>query len=384
MLIPKMPEIAPRTILVCCLRLIGDVIMATPLIALLKEAYPEAQIDFLVNKTGKFLEKDPRLRRVIYNERFDAGANRKVKGKKGYLGAVFRQYDMAIHLSYSDRGSYATLFAGRRYRVGFYTTDRPSGFWKKFLFSHPLPHPPRLHRVCLCQRIAQALGISAERLVAKVYWDEADAEMVDLVRARHGIGEKFFLIHPFTRGQHKVWRMEHFAAVSDAIAERYGLQPVWTASPDPGEVAMLADAVRMCRIPPAPLAGELSLNQVACLLQGASLFLGLDTAVTHLAAAQGIPKVVLFGATAKVFWFPWDNDLPVALQELIPDATHRVGNTIVVQKEWDCVPCGKEGCADDGGESRCLMETTPQEVLAAVEELLGAPPQRSAPPRVAP
>jgi heptosyltransferase III len=375
-LIHKKTITAPRTILIICMRLIGDVILATPLIELLKTAYPEAEIDFLVNrKTGEFLEKDPRVRKVLYNERFDVGTNRHLKGK-GYFGAIFQRYDMAIHLNYADRGSYAAFFAGRRYRVGFYVTHRRTEIWKRLLFSHPMPHPPRLHRVCFSHKVAQALDIPVERLACRVFWDAADAARVAEVRAKHGIGGKYFVIHPFTRGQHKVWRMEHFAAVSDAVAARYGLQPVWTSSPDPEELKKLADAVKLCRIPPAAMAGELTLNQIACLLKDASLYLGLDTAITHLAAAVGIPKVVLHGATSNLFWFPWNNDLPIAQQELIADGTQWIGNTIVVQKDWECVPCGKQGCLDDGGESRCLMETGPEEVLTAIGQLLGAPSPR--------
>jgi len=362
---------APRSILVCCMRLIGDVILATPMIEILKRAYPDAQIDFLVNKkTGEFLEKDPRVRRVITNDRFDVGSNRHLKEGKSYFGAILGRYDMAIHLNHSDRGSYATLFASTRYRVGFYVPGRGSGYWRRVLFSHPLPHPEPLHRACLCRRVAQALEIPADYLISKVYWDEADAAAVRRLAAERGIGEKYFVIHPFTRGLHKYWRMEYFAAVSDAIAGRYGLTPVWTSSPAPEEVALLNEAAALCRIAPVTVPGALSLNQVACLLKDAKLYVGLDTAITHLAATHGIPMVVLFGATPNVFWFPWNNDLPAEQQELIPNGTQRLGNTIVIQKDWECVPCGKKGCRNDGGESRCLSETTPEEVLAAVEELL--------------
>lgn len=57
----------PRSILVVCIRLIGDVILSTPLVGLLKSVYPDAEIDYLVNRgTGEFLGKDPRVRTVLY------------------------------------------------------------------------------------------------------------------------------------------------------------------------------------------------------------------------------------------------------------------------------------------------------------------------------
>ena len=83
----------PNTILIVNIRLIGDVILTTPLIGLLKDAYPEAAIDLLVNRgTGEFLEKDPRVRKVIYSNNREISAARK---RNRYLMDIFCRYDMA-------------------------------------------------------------------------------------------------------------------------------------------------------------------------------------------------------------------------------------------------------------------------------------------------
>lgn len=362
----------PRSILICCLRLIGDVILATSMIDILKRAYPDAAIDFLVNrKTGEFLEKDPRVRKVIYSERFDVGSNRHLEEGERYFWEIFLKYDMAINLNYSDRGSYAVLFSGRRYRVGFHEPHRRKDFWKRLLFTHSLPNPINLHRACLCQLVAESLGISVEYLKSAVYWDIADQEKVRMTLENKGASGEYFVVHPFTRGLHKYWRMEGFAAMSDSMAEKYRLQPIWTSSPAAEEVRLLQDAVSHCRIKPVVIPGELSLNQMACLLASAKLYVGLDTAVTHLAAAQNVPMVVLFGPSPSVYWFPWSNERPIAEQARIPRGTHRVGNTIVIQRDWECVPCHKQGCNDNQKESPCLLDIAPAEVIAAAESLLG-------------
>jgi heptosyltransferase III len=365
----RKPRRAPRTILISCLRLIGDVILATPLIGVLQEAYPGVAIDFLVNrKTGEFLEKDPRVRRVIYNERFDVGANRHVEGK-GYLSTIFRGYDMAINMNTADRGSIAVLAAGKRTRVGFHEPGRGKEWWKKLLFTHPLQDPGERHRVCLCLSVAQALGIRIDRLACAVYWDEADRSLVAQKLKERGVTGGYFVIHPFTRGAQKNWRMEHFAEVSDAVAKRYGLTPVWTSSPSAEEVAQLERGASCCRIKPVAMAGEFSLNQMAALLSGAQLYLGLDTAITHIAATQQIPVVALYGPSPNVYWFPWSNDRSIEEQAFIPAGTQRVGRVAVVQKEWDCVPCHSQHCRDNELQSRCLQETTPGEILDAVATL---------------
>ena len=365
----------PRSILVVCIRLIGDVILSTPLVGLLKSAYPDAEIDYLVNRgTGEFLEKDPGIRRVLYTRNREA---RKPVGEPdpGYHFRIFRRYDMAINLNASDRGNFAVILAGRKVRVGFH----PDGYrfrdaWKRFGMTHPVPFPFAIHVARVSQLAAEAIGIPVPRLEAKVFWDREDEARVDGLLRREGIPGPFFVVHPFARWSYKYWLPDRFAKVSDAVVEGYGLRPIWTSSPDPEEIRLLREAAALCRYPPALCAGELTLNGVTCLLSRAALYIGLDTAVSHLAATTGIPLVVLFGPTIAERWSPWNNDGLVAQQCPLPRGTQRTGRTILIQKQWECIPCGKSGCDGVGGESRCITEIRSEEVLDAVCELMGPPP----------
>jgi heptosyltransferase-3 len=365
----------PRSILVVCIRLIGDVILSTPLVSLLKSAYPDAEIDYLVNRgTGEFLEKDPRIRRVFYVRNREGGVPAG-RPEPAYYLRICRRYDMAINLNASDRGNIAVILAGRKVRVGFH----PMGYrfreiWKRFGMTHPVPFPFAIHVARVSQLAAEAIGIPVPRLEAKVFWDREDEARVDGLLRREGIPGRFFAVHPFARWRYKYWLPDRFAKVSDAIVEGYGLRPVWTSSPDPEEMRRLREAAALCRFPPALCAGELTLNGVTCLLSRAALYIGLDTAVSHLAATTGVSMVVLFGPTIAERWSPWNNDGPVAQQCPLSRGTQRTGRTILIQKDWDCVPCGKAGCDGKGGESRCITEIRVEEVLEAVRELMGAPP----------
>lgn len=361
---------APRNILIANIRLIGDVILTTPLIGLLKEAYPDAAIDILVNRgTGEFLEKDPRIRSVIYSHGRETGAT---QARNGYLGKIFRRYDLAINMNASDRGTIAILLAGKRVRIGFYTgSPKIKNLWQRLLLTHPIPFPEDIPVARYCQIVAQALNIPHDHLVVKVFWDDQDAAKVNKVLEERGVANQFFVVHPFARWIYKFWDFGKFAATSDAIHERYGLQPVWTSSPSPEEKALLVDAVAMCRHKPVLISGELTLSQMTCLLGHAALYLGLDTAVSHLAASTGVPMVALYGPTFTSRWFPWYNDGP-ADQECPSERglLHR-GNCVVVQKDLKCVPCGKAGCDDSGCfASPCLQDVTVDEVLSAVATCL--------------
>ena len=362
----------PRSILVACIRLIGDVILSTPLVGLLASAYPDAKIDFLVNRgTGEFLEKDPRIRRVLYTRNREA---RKPVGspEPGYLPKIFGRYDMAITLNASDRGNLAVLAAGRRIRIGFYQeVGVLKAGWRKLLLTHPLPFPGMIHVARVGQLVAEAIAIPVPRLEAKVFWDREDEGGTEEFLRREGIAAPFFVVHPFARWGYKYWVADRFAKVSDEIAGRYAIRPVWTSSPDPEEVRRLREAAALCRVPPALCAGEFTLNRMTCLLSRAALYVGLDTAVSHLAATTGVPMVVLFGPTIAERWSPWNNEGAVGQQCPLPRGTQRSGRMILIQKDWDCVPCGKAGCDDKGGESRCMTAIRVPEVLDAVGELMG-------------
>lgn len=368
----------PSSVLIVCLRLIGDVILSTPLVGLLKSAWPDASVDYLVNRgTGEFLEKDPRIREVLYAEGGDVGG-RPRPALVGYAARIFRQYDAAINLNASDRGNVAAVLAGRRVRLGFHQNRGVfRDGWKKLLLTHPVPYPFSTHVARMAELVAAEMGIPVPRLEAKVFWDADDEAMVSGLLAEAGVSGPFFVVHPFARWRYKYWTAERFAEASDAVAARHGLAPVWTSSPDPSEIARLREAASLCRRPPALLAGRLDLNGMTCLLARCSLYLGLDTAVSHLAATTGVPMVVLYGPTIAERWSPWNNDGPVAQQCPLPRGVQRTGGTVLIQKDWDCVPCGKAGCDDKGGESRCMSGIEVAEVVDAVDSLLRPIPARS-------
>jgi heptosyltransferase-3 len=218
--------------------------------------------------------------------------------------------------------------------------------------------------------VAEKLGLTVTRLEAKVFWDTTDETKVDSILSKLAVNGDYFVIHPFARWRYKFWQQEKFADVSDAITEKYGLQPVWTSSPAPEEQQALVAAASLCRIRPALIPGELNLNQMTCLLSRSKLYVGLDTAISHLAATVGIPMVALYGPTHTDWWSPWNNDGPVEQQCPLLRGKQRTGSIIVIQKDMPCVPCGLGGCNDNGIEPPCMLDIEVSEVLDAVNELM--------------
>jgi heptosyltransferase-3 len=116
--------------------------------------------------------------------------------------------------------------------------------------------------------------------------------------------------------------------------------------------------------------GSLSWTQLAGLLAKASLYVGPDTSVTHLAAATGCPTVALYGPTDPRRWGPW----PAGGLETMWSATgplQRRGNVWLLQHAFPCTPCQLEGCERHlDSYSACLDALHPERVIAAAEQAL--------------
>ena len=171
---------------------------------------------------------------------------------------------------------------------------------------------------------------------------------------QHGLTPKnFILIHPPARWLFKCWTAEGYAQVIDALQNDYKLPVVLTAAPAPQEMQFMQDIARRLHTTPVNLAGRLDLKALGAMIAQARLFIGVDSAPMHLAAAVGTPTVVLFGPSGPYNWRPWGE------------------GHLVLTKDFDCQPCGRDGC--DGTKiSRCLTAITPAEVLAAVDRQLQA------------
>jgi heptosyltransferase III len=120
------------------------------------------------------------------------------------------------------------------------------------------------------------------------------------------------------------------------------------------------------------VAGKMNLSGVAYLLSKASVYVGLDTAVTHMAAATKIPTVALYGPTNPVKWGPMPNDL------LLPGrspykrkGSQIVKNVFLLQGQGECVPCHEEGCERNiKSLSKCLQEIPADDVIEAARTMM--------------
>jgi heptosyltransferase III len=346
----------PRSIAVLTLRRLGDVLLTTPLVRSLRRAYPDATIDVVVYAGQEgMLQGNPDCSNVIAVDSYP--------DRRGYvrlLRRMWRRYDLALTTQTNDRSHFYAWLFGRR-RVGLVPDLGWSSAWKRASCSaYAVLDDMNTHTVAQNLVLADLLGIPR---VYEVVPPQTPATSASL--------ENYVVLHPYPKFAYKQWTGEGWKSLIAWLRSR-GLRVVLTGGADREEKAHNAalatgDVVN--------LTGKLALAELTALYRGARLFVGTDTATTHLAAACGVPTLALFGPTNPVKWGPWPagyrGDNPYRRR-----GRQRVGNVMLLQGVQPadlgrCLPCHFEGCERHvRSVSRCLTEMTAEPVTAAADELL--------------
>jgi len=346
---------AVRRALVVKLRHHGDVLLTSPVFSVLRRHAPHAEVDALVYAdTRDMLEGHPAIARIHGIDRNwkRSGIGAQLAGEAALLSALrSRSYDLLIHLTDHWRGAWLSQLLRPRWSVA---PPRDGAFWR-WSFSHrySLPKATPRHIVEANLDALRRLGIypeEDEKKLVMVPGEAATARVGELLAQAGLATQPFIHVHPTSRWLFKAWTDEANAALIRALAGD-GHRIVLTAAPDPRERAMLDRIVARAGVSPTDLGGKLSLRELAALTARARLFIGVDSAPMHIAAAVGTPVVALFGPSGEKEWGPWR----------VP---HRV-----VHSGHPCRPCGQDGCGG-GKVSECLTRLPVEPVLAAANELL--------------
>jgi heptosyltransferase III len=340
-----------KRVLVIKLKQPGDVLVSTPVIAALKDAWPNCHLTYLIPKgTEDMVAGHPGLDDLMVVDR---------RGESWGQALRFvhdlrrRRFDLVLELSGGDRGAFYSWLSGAQERLGFEHLRMP--FWQRRLsFTRLLPRPPvPMHLVDQNLEPLRALGIEPVNPRLQFFWDQAVEKRIQELIASQGLTPRGFVVmHPGAGWRFKCWTPQGYARILEALQEDWGLPVIITGTQAAHEQDLLAAILKESRVAPINLAGQLSLKELGALIARARFFFGMDSAPMHLAAAVGTPAVALFGPSGVFNWGPWG-------------AGH-----LVIQKEWPCVPCGRDGC--EGSKiSRCLTEIEPAQVLEAMRRHFG-------------
>lgn len=347
-----------RRVLVIKLRHHGDVLVSSPVFSVLKAHAPQVEIDALVYAdTAEMVTLHPAIAQVHAIDRKwkKLGIVGQSKAELALYNALkSRGYDLIIHLTEHWRGAWLCRLLKPRWSVGPSVGGRSKRWKQSFTHLQTAPRNAFRHMVEANLDALRRIGIQPtpeERRMCLVPGPTAEASVAAHLQGFGLNGGDFIHIHPASRWFFKCWSVDRMVALISRL-QAEGHAVVLTAAPSKDEQAML-DAIQAGLEKPAfSLSGVLSLKELAALTQSAKLFIGVDSAPMHIAAAVGTPTVALFGPSGDKQWGPWG-----------------IPFRVVSSTQHPCRPCGIDGCG--GGKlSDCLVSLGADEVLAAAHELL--------------
>jgi len=353
---------------------LGDLLFTTPAIRLLRQAFPQARITYLVGPWSKaIIKNNPNIDEIALCPfpGFTRQKKRSIFEPYALLIQYARQlrqrdFDLAIVLRFDHWwGALLAYLAGIPRRVGYDIAEvRP-------FLTDIVPYLPYRHEVeqnlSLVEQVSglksQVSGLKSQvaSLRSQVagrplefYLTAEDEVFAESYLAGHGVGDGDLLVgvHPGAGVPVKLWRNEAWAQAADTLAQQFGAKVILTGS---AEESPLCRAIAgQMTTKPIVAAGETSLGELAAIMARCQLVLGVDSGPLHLAVAMGTPTVHLFGPVDSRAFGPWGDP-----------ARH-----IVVTSELDCIPCNRLDYAPtELYQHPCVRNITVEQVLEAVERL---------------
>lgn len=353
-LLPGLPPGA--RILILRLRSIGDIILLTPTLRLLKEWRPDLRISVMVEaRFRELLQGNPAVEEILI-----PGEGVGVRGLVARLAVIRRLRSRGFSLCVNLHGGPTSRFFARwsavSGRVGF------AHFRGKGLYNILVPdartilNQPSLHTAEHQAAAFFYLGLPRTEIPrAQIFSGVGQATWWDVKRAKLGIasGQPYAIIHPTASYKTKEWAPEGFAKMGEYFENKAGVVPIYSCGP--GEAPVL-DAVEKSAGGSVRRLEGVSLAQFAAALAGARLFLGNDSGPAHMAAALARPVVVIFGSSSSPIWGPWPR----------PESG---SPSRVVQNPFDCNPCPGDRCYKFA-RPECILSVTFDQVKDAVEKVL--------------
>ncbi|MBK8985366.1 MAG: glycosyltransferase family 9 protein [Chloroflexi bacterium] len=297
----RRPFTPPQKVVIlqpCC---ISQVMLTTPLLAALSNAYPQTRFDWVVGAWARpAIIGNPRLTELI-----DAGAdNLKAAGWTAIRQLAHRlqeeAYDTCIIPSRSSTLALVAWEASIPQRIGLNVNGRG--------FTHTIAVKPTAqtkHAAEIYLSLAAHMGVdvgAASSVGMEFYPPDKDRTTVThrLVEELDWLGDcPLVVIHPGGASNpqqsdpDKVWPAERFARLANHIGRQHGARILLVGTVQDREIAQ--SIMGMTAVPIANWAGRVSLGELGGLCEVADLYIGNDTGPTHVATAVGCPTLAIFG-----------------------------------------------------------------------------------------
>ncbi|MEW6594891.1 MAG: lipopolysaccharide heptosyltransferase II [Thermodesulfobacteriota bacterium] len=340
-------EYQPRTILVRSTNWVGDAIMTTPAVRTIRANFPGAKISILAYPwVADIFAASPHVDEVLIYQK--KGRHQGLHGL-WQLGRELRErcFDMAILLQNAFEAALLANLAGIPVRAGYRRDGRG------LLLTHGVtirPEVRRLHQVHYYQGLLAELGLSLgpDELFLQLPTETSRwaREFLASRRPRRVVG-----LNPGAAyGPAKKWAAERYAGLAARLHREYGATLLVFGTAADQEAAALIKAEAPEQV--VDLSGKTTLAEAMALIGCCDAFVTNDSGLMHVAAAQKVPLVAIFGSTDEVATGPFCH------------------TAVILKKALPCSPCFKTHCRF--GHYQCMAGIEVDEVFVAVAGLLEA------------
>lgn len=350
---PRVPFEELERVLLVKLRSLGDCVLTTPCLRVLKARHPRLRVDVAVeDRFRAVFESNPLVHRT-WAIPWDGRRYFRHRRLRKELGFRLREahYDAVLDFSGSMTSRVIMRLTGAPLRAGFGQYHLPH------LYTHRVGNPARyfpgekLHNVQFLAGLLRGLGVELPAPLPPTELhvpDPARRSAADRLSAAGLGGGPFVLVQPTATLASKQWPPERFGEVVRGLRRERSCGVVLSCAPHEsgiaGEVARAAGE-------DLPVFDDLSLPELAAVMERASAFLGCDSGPAHMAAALGRPVCVIFGSSNRDLWRPWGE------------------GHAVVGLELPCSPCPGKQCPQTRAMA-CILDIPTEQVLRAVSDLL--------------
>jgi heptosyltransferase I len=293
---------ADQRFLLVRLSSLGDIVHALPAAAALRDTFPSARIDWLVDpKWRRVLEGNPDISNVVALDRKSPG------GIYGTVRAIaVEKYDCAVDFQALYKSALLPFAARVRRRIGFKSSYAREGLASRFYTERLNPQGP--HKVDHNLTLAHAAGAGVWQPRFPLSVRAEDDELVSRELAAHKLRE-FFVLNPGGGWRSKCWPPDRYGELYRRLYCERGWRGVVTFGP--GEETLAQEVVHAAG-DAAPPAIALGLGPLMAALRRAKFVVSADTGPLHLASALRAPCVGLFGPTDPARNGPfWPSDVTV-------------------------------------------------------------------------
>ena len=332
----------PAKILIVRLGSLGDLVHALPAVSAIRRAYPQAEIDWLVDEVHRpFLDLVPVITSIV-----PLGARTAVAWLQVRRVLRARRYDVALDFQGLLKSAALARLSGARRLIGFDAKAARESAAAWFYTERQATGEGR-HVIDKNLALVASLGIPAE--AREFPLRAVDSPALSALQAR-GL-DHFALLNAGAAWPNKRWPPDRLGRIAAWIRDQHGLRSavLW----GPGELT-LAEAVAAASSKAAIVAPETRVADLVALARAAALMVSGDTGPTHIAAAVGTPVVALFGPTSPRRNGPWrERDVTLS--------------------RYEACDCHYERRCRRDPDRWCLGTITEDEVRRAIDIRLGPP-----------